>query len=83
VPFVFLQAIVDSNHEEPKAEELQSADFDRALERGDNERGVRHANRIYMIDERLWIEAPVGRISGYTDLSTERRQRLLSLFNLR
>jgi hypothetical protein len=49
-------------------------DFDRALERGDNERGVRHANRIYMIDERLWIEASVGRISGYSDLSTDEKR---------
>ena len=46
-------------------------DFDRALERGDAARGSRHANRIYMIDERLWIDAPIDRISDYHDLSTD------------
>jgi hypothetical protein len=39
-------------------------DFERARERGDIPRAMRHANRIYMIENRLWANAPV--ISTYS-----------------
>jgi hypothetical protein len=43
------------------------ADYDRARERGDIPRAMRHANRIYMIESRLWTNAPVG-LSTHSDL---------------
>jgi hypothetical protein len=42
-------------------------EYDRARERGDIPRAMRHANRIYMIESRLWTNALVG-ISAYSDL---------------
>jgi hypothetical protein len=48
------------------AERIQR-DYENACERGDIQRGLRHANRINLIEERLVIESPVDDISNYSD----------------
>lgn len=51
-----------------KIEARVRADYDRAYERGDVDRGLRHANRIYMVEHRILTNGP-GAISTYSDFN--------------